>query len=875
MVATKADSDQRIDLVLQYVDDQGISHTNQTYWELGTIVDSTRRAYFEDAATGSITEQVDVYLNRPLTLQVTAKDIQSVEYGSTVQDALVWQQDPQNPSRVTITLQYPAAESGIYFYAVVTHMDGTQSAAFVAIKQRTVVSSLNSYLPNGQTLGMGEVLADGSYNMLSDKYANREDSVSTGKLYVLYETVDYGVPEYWPSNNLVESVEVTADNDAVTIMSQGVDNGMTFFEYQWDRSQYGRSGIKVTATLQDGSTRESILYLNVVEEPVHSNMTVTNSEELTQALQSAMLLPGTVIQLKDGIYQGSFVCNVPCTLQGQGGNVVLQGSLNCTAENVRVSGIQFKGDGRPIALRNAQSVTNSSFTDYEVALEMCCLGYDTASFEVFYNTFENNGTALQVLDRNWCLYLQNNTFVNNDTAVEFAIGSVLDGSYSLAYDCNLSIGSMNRNSFYLGEGQKAVDNNAYNGVTANFTYNYYEYTAEDGSVSKKPEAAMFDGPVLYSPYYSSTSFDGVETDESLEDNVDETGTSSITLVGAQNSSNSNTADSSLQLSGSKFEELRDSEVVDAMEVTVKSTSGETDIVWSFDSDALREDYDGSSVNLGVAFTFTDFEYDMVNNIVKKSTESTEIDPETGEYVSETMESIAYQAMCFSHSGPLPGTATVKVRMNESLLEYYATHNNSLEGFKVYYLNADTGKLELMDKPLTVVLEDGVYFYTLEIDHCSSYIVTDVDLDTEIVGFVKILLGDDVYQLVDNMLTRLPEGASVTEVLSHLTGGVMTVLNQSGEKVAEGEAVGTGYTIGLGDGTVGQITAVVAGDLDGNSRINMQDLVTMQRAMLNMQQLEGAYLKAAIPASGNASGPRMNDLVLLRRYLLRLTPSMYE
>lgn len=111
--------------------------------------------------------------------------------------------------------------------------------------------------------------------------------------------------------------------------------------------------------------------------------------------------------------------------------------------------------------------------------------------------------------------------------------------------------------------------------------------------------------------------------------------------------------------------------------------------------------------------------------------------------------------------------------------------------------------------------------------------------------------------------------------TYLTGGVMTVLNQFGEKVAEGEAVGTGYTIGLGDGTVAQITAVVAGDLDGNSKINMQDLVTMQRAMLNMQQLEGAYLKAAIPASGNASGPRMNDLVLLRRYLLRLTPSMYE
>ena len=100
-----------------------------------------------------------------------------------------------------------------------------------------------------------------------------------------------------------------------------------------------------------------------------------------------------------------------------------------------------------------------------------------------------------------------------------------------------------------------------------------------------------------------------------------------------------------------------------MEVTVKSTSNETDVIWDFEKDKLKDDYDGSSVNLGVAFTFTDFEQDIVSNVVSKSKED-----------GTTLNSIAYQAMCFSHSGDLPGEATVKIRMNESLLDYYSKHN---------------------------------------------------------------------------------------------------------------------------------------------------------------------------------------------------------
>ena len=281
--------------------------------------------------------------------------------------------------------------------------------------------------------------------------------------------------------------------------------------------------------------------------------------------------------------------------------------------------------------------------------------------------------------------------------------------------------------------------------------------------------------------------------------------------------------------------------------------------------------------MGVAFTFTDFEYDTINEIVRKSTESTETDPDTGEPVSETLGSIAYQAMCFSHSGALPGLATVKVRMNESLLDYYASHGNSMEDFKIYYFNEETGMLETMNKPITVAEENGTWYMSFQIDHCSSYIVTPEKLLTGVTGFLKILLNQDNdggYTLADDLLDRVDVGSRVADVLTHLLGGAMTVLDLNGKEVAENAIIGTGYTIGLGDGTVSPITVAVGGDLTGDGLINVSDLVEMRRAAISLTTLEGAWLKAATPVSG-AALPGNEDLIQMRRVILEMADSMYD
>lgn len=81
-------------------------------------------------------------------------------------------------------------------------------------------------------------------------------------------------------------------------------------------------------------------------------------------------------------------------------------------------------------------------------------------------------------------------------------------------------------------------------------------------------------------------------------------------------------------------------------------------------------------------------------------------------------------------------------------------------------------------------------------------------------------------------------------------------------------VGTGTQICNAEGTV-VMTVVVYGDLDGNAKIDANDLVLMRRSILGMSALQGDYLKAATPISKSQTGPTSLDLTEMRRYLLKI------
>lgn len=857
----------------------------------GTNVVAGSRSNFVNPDTRNVIQSTSLSAAYPsvrLKVNENKDTIQEITYKTNLPESLTWVQDASDPTIVTLTAQHSLPYENAYFAAVITRKDGTQSSAYVTLSWSS--RSYSSYLPNGMEVCFGSKGESQDYETWSGSSAIKNDYVGTNKLYVFFASGNYNSRTYYDTIDNLDSIKVTSSDDKnAQILRQGREDGTYFFEYQINYNELAEYEFTATVTMKNGQSFKSIYSFRVTEGGATETVRVTNTDELQSALTSATLAPGTWIQVQTGDYEGNFVVDVPgIRLDGNySSKPNIKGTIRATEKNVEVQNINFTSpvEGSGTAISDVREVRYCEITGYNEGVVMDRNVVNSQSCMAYGNNLTDNNTALVLDGYQRYVYINGNTFLNNKTGVLVAETCNLDGSYSSMYGVKVNGGTTNHNLFYLNAGQIAVSNQSNGDTAANFTYNYFA-TPKDGKfVDAVPKNDMFEGSVLYVPFYETPEMDTVNTDKSLDDiakeNQEDTTKAKLELAAAQGSSTPGGIDSSLTLSGNKFEELqKESNKAKSMEVTVKSTSNETDVIWDFEKDKLKDDYDGSSVNLGVAFTFTDFEQDIVSNVVSKSKED-----------GTTLNSIAYQAMCFSHSGDLPGEATVKIRMNESLLDYYSKHNNSLEGFKIYYVNEGTGKLEVMrdasgnPKTLSVEVVDGVYFAVTSIDHCSSYLLTPEDLNEAISGLTKILLNagapltlDELTQpdgAVLRLLSHMEPGVTLNKLAQYLSGGSMTVLDTNGSKVGADAPLGTGYTIGLGaDGKTGGVTVAVAGDLNGDGSVDTKDLTMMRQAILQIGQLTQVQLKAATPST-NGSRVDTNDLVLLRRYLLSMTNTMLD
>ena len=857
----------------------------------GTNVVAGSRSNFVNPDTRNVIQSTSLSAARNsvrLKVNENKDTIQEITYKTNLPESLTWVQDASDPTIVTLTAQHSLPYENAYFAAVITRKDGTQSSAYVTLSWSS--RSYSSYLPNGMEVCFGSKGESQDYKTWSGSSAIKNDYVGTNKLYVFFASGNYNSRTYYDTIDNLDSIKVTSSDDKnAQVLRQGREDGTYFFEYQINYNELAEYEFTATVTMKNGQSFKSIYSFRVTEDGATETVRVTNTDELQSALTSATLAPGTWIQVQTGDYEGNFVVDVPgIRLDGNySSKPNIKGTIRATEKNVEVQNINFTSpvEGSGTAISDVREVRYCEITGYNEGVVMDRNVVNSQSCMAYGNNLTDNNTALVLDGYQRYVYINGNTFLNNKTGVLVAETCNLDGSYSSMYGVKVNGGTTNHNLFYLNAGQIAVSNQSNGDTAANFTYNYFA-TPKDGKfVDAVPKNDMFEGSVLYVPFYETPEMDTVNTDKSLDDiakeNQEDTTKAKLELAAAQGSSTPGGIDSSLTLSGNKFEELqKESNKAKSMEVTVKSTSNETDVIWDFEKDKLKDDYDGSSVNLGVAFTFTDFEQDIVSNVVTKSKED-----------GTTLNSIAYQAMCFSHSGDLPGEATVKIRMNESLLDYYSKHNNSLEGFKIYYVNEGTGKLEVMrdasgnPKTLSVEVVDGVYFAVTSIDHCSSYLLTPEDLNEAISGLTKILLNagapltlDELTQpdgAVLRLLSHMEPGVTLNKLAQYLSGGSMTVLDTNGNKVGADAPLGTGYTIGLGaDGKTGGVTVAVAGDLNGDGSVDTKDLTMMRQAILQIGQLTQVQLKAATPST-NGSRVDTNDLVLLRRYLLSMTKTMLD
>ncbi len=129
---------------------------------------------------------------------------------------------------------------------------------------------------------------------------------------------------------------------------------------------------------------------------------------------------------------------------------------------------------------------------------------------------------------------------------------------------------------------------------------------------------------------------------------------------------------------------------------------------------------------------------------------------------------------------------------------------------------------------------------------------------------------DVYPIQDGAMT-VEKPTNAATLLAGVHGEDLRLTNADGEPLRGEDLVGTGTTVAQGGGPA-ELVIVVYGDLNGDGKIAVGDLLEMRRALLALTKLDGVWLRAATADSGE-SEPNVRNILQLSRVLLNLTDSM--
>lgn len=764
---------------------------NQTIYPyftcIGTTVADTGRALFVNQATGAPVTVLEASAEQEqftLSLAGAALDAEkmTIEYGTSVPGSVTYSTEGQAFGTVQVTVNQ-ALSSDASFYANIKNKTtgAVLTSAVVTLKWYTPISA--DTLPGGDKIYFG-AKSDSFYSSWYSTEYNQADTTQTGTLQVFFGktqkdgyTVDYTDQ---PLNATVSSIAVTSLNpDVVTVTGQTpASEGVPFtFQYEVNLGQCATAQLQATVTLSDENTYKALFTIDVVENLVVQDRTVSTAAELTAALSNVALTPGSTIKLEPGTYAGDFTVTTPVTLIGSryGGTAalydkttgepvadanapVIEGTITAATQNVEVYGLRFQCPAVTTgltALTDVNAVSGCVFTGYDTAVALSKTIHSNSNYRVAKNVFEDNTTALHFAGREWFSNVQDNSFLNNTTALALDADAYVDGPNSKVYNTKVNGGKWTNNFFRGTAGQQVLaDSRTKKDATLLLNYNYYLYNGTTGAVDGLFAAGA---QADYSVFYTSPALTSVSTNADLS-----TLTGGLNLVAQQQDA---ADDSALNVSGTLFDTLKGDDA-DGLTLKVWTTDEELAAVWSFPKEELNTDT--TDANLGVDETLSAGETEVVE--------------------SELPEGVTAQTVSFAHSGDLPGTATVQVPLTQQL--------DTNEELGLYYIDEETGKLELQDTEVTV--ENGNLQF--DIEHCSSYLVAAKSAmdeppaapDAPEASVVTVDYGaetlayDSQYEVnteADFTGTALATGDSLSELLSDKAGTLYVRIKAQGDTPA--------------------------------------------------------------------------------------------
>ena len=133
------------------------------------------------------------------------------------------------------------------------------------------------------------------------------------------------------------------------------------------------------------------------------------------------------------------------------------------------------------------------------------------------------------------------------------------------------------------------------------------------------------------------------------------------------------------------------------------------------------------------------------------------------------------------------------------------------------------------------------------------IITDLDLiisDETLSGFESGMTAG----VISNMASSVENGPQIT------------IRNANGDKVEGNSLLATGHTVEIRRGDNTEVyTVVIKGDVNGDGKIDASDLLEVRKDILNLSELEGPYLKAALPEGEEEVS--ILSYIMIKRHLL--------
>lgn len=435
---------------------------------------------------------------------------------------------------------------------------------------------------------------------------------------------------------------------------------------------------EITVSFEDKSGTPHI-YKGVVRCAAAQASETETVKTVEEFLQKYNFMTSGTIVMEAGTYSMDLVHDRYITIRAaEGARVIINGSEDGTGPIITIgltnpgtiSGVIIDGRGK----RDGIAANGNNCYAYDITVQNCQKGVigSPGSWALLASgsTFRGNKIAIQ----GSCgrLVVENCLFEENTIA---AI-SIDQSTYT---ECRVQMNRFVENASDISTG------NGYDGVTA--TQNYWQHggAATKPRISTNPDRP---GKVYYSPWFANSEMTLYTAD--LEGARPGSARAAEYTVPVDR-----TLSSVSLLDSALFAEMKGQEAAVSIPVTEKvEDKALITTIWEFDSGKLA-----SSLPEQMDLEVTDAPTDAAKAVV--------------DAVVENPEAIA-QYVNFSHSGTLPGEATVLVRKTGSM---------SADDLKLYYIDTAGGTVKPAD--IVAVSEatvDGVDYYVVTVAHCSEYLI---------------------------------------------------------------------------------------------------------------------------------------------------------